>query len=48
MILEYMLSPATAQLLDWCRMSGREGGIFALYRMRYEEMMRKKEGLPPA
>jgi hypothetical protein len=33
MILEYMLSPATAQLLDWCEMSGREDGIFALYRM---------------
>ncbi len=38
---------STAQFLDWCKMSGREDGIFALYRMRYEEMMRKKEGLPP-
>jgi predicted phage terminase large subunit-like protein len=39
---------STAQMLDWFKMSGREDGIFALYRMRYEEMMRKKEGLPPA
>ena len=38
----------TAQLLDWCKMSGREDGIYTYYRMRYEEMMRKKQGLPSA
>jgi predicted phage terminase large subunit-like protein len=33
---------ATAQFLDWCKMSGREDGIYALYRMRYEELQKKQ------
>ena len=33
---------ATAQFLDWCKMSGREDGIYALYRMRYEERQKKQ------
>jgi predicted phage terminase large subunit-like protein len=37
---------STAQFLDWCKASGREDGIFALYRMRYEEMQRKKGASP--
>jgi predicted phage terminase large subunit-like protein len=34
---------ATAQFLDWCKISGREDGIYALYRMRYEELQKKQE-----
>jgi predicted phage terminase large subunit-like protein len=38
---------STAQFLDWFKVSGREDGMFALYRMRYEELQRKKQGTPP-
>jgi predicted phage terminase large subunit-like protein len=38
---------ATAQFLDWCKGAAHEDGIYALYRMRYEEM-RRREGAPPA
>jgi predicted phage terminase large subunit-like protein len=38
---------STAQFLDWFKMSGREDGIFGYYRMRYEEMMRRKQDAPP-
>ena len=37
---------ATAQFLDWCKMSSREDGIFALYRMRYEELQKKRDRAP--
>jgi hypothetical protein len=37
---------STAQLLDWCKTSAREDGIYAYYRMRFEER-RQKQGLPP-
>ena len=33
---------STAQFLDWCKMSGREDGIYALYRQRFEELRRKQ------
>ena len=33
---------ATAQFLDWLKLSGREDGIYALYRMRYEELQKKQ------
>jgi predicted phage terminase large subunit-like protein len=38
---------STAQLLDWFKMSSREDGIYAYYRMRFEEL-RRKQGLSPA
>ena len=38
---------STAQFLDWFKISGREDGIYAYYRMRFEEL-RRKQGLPPA
>jgi predicted phage terminase large subunit-like protein len=37
---------ATAQFLDWSKMSSREDGIFALYRMRYEELQKKRDRAP--
>jgi predicted phage terminase large subunit-like protein len=37
---------ATAQFLDWVKTSGREDGIYALYRMRFEEL-RRKQAAPP-
>jgi predicted phage terminase large subunit-like protein len=37
---------ATAQFLDWCKSAAREDGIYAYYRMRYEER-RRPEGDPP-
>ena len=37
---------ATAQFLDWCKSAAREDGIYAYYRMRYEER-RRREGAPP-
>jgi predicted phage terminase large subunit-like protein len=33
---------ATAQFLDWCKISGREDGIYALYRMRYEALQKQQ------
>jgi predicted phage terminase large subunit-like protein len=38
---------STAQFLDWFKMSGREDGIYAYYRERFEER-RRKQGMPPA
>ena len=37
---------STAQFLDWCKSAAREDGIYAYYRMRYEEQ-RRREGAPP-
>jgi hypothetical protein len=37
---------ATAQFLDWFKSAAREDGIYAYYRMRYEER-RRREGAPP-
>ena len=37
---------ATAQFLDWFKSATREDGIYAYYRMRYEER-RRREGAPP-
>jgi predicted phage terminase large subunit-like protein len=37
---------ATAQFLDWLKLSGREDGIYALYRQRFEEL-RRKQAAPP-
>jgi predicted phage terminase large subunit-like protein len=34
---------STAQFLDWFKMSSQEDGIFGLYRMRYEELQRKRQ-----
>jgi predicted phage terminase large subunit-like protein len=36
---------ATAQFLDWFKMSGREDGIYAYYRMRYEELQRRERSM---
>jgi predicted phage terminase large subunit-like protein len=38
---------ATAQFLEWFKAAGREDGVYALYRMRYEEK-RRREGAPPS
>ena len=35
---------ATAQMLDWFKMAGREDGIYALYRQRYEALKARQEG----
>jgi predicted phage terminase large subunit-like protein len=37
---------STAQFLDWFKVSAREDGIYAYYRMRYEEMRRKQAAAP--
>ena len=37
---------ATAQFLDWCKSAAHEDGIYAYYRMLYEER-RRREGAPP-
>jgi phage terminase large subunit-like protein len=37
---------STAQFLDWFKLSGREDGIYAYYRMLAEER-RKKAGAAP-
>jgi predicted phage terminase large subunit-like protein len=38
---------STAQFLDWCKMSGREDGIYLrLYRERYEELQAKRGASP--
>jgi hypothetical protein len=36
---------STAQFLDWCKSAACEDGIYAYYRMRYEER-RRREGAP--
>ena len=38
---------STAQFLDWFKLSSREDGIYAYYRMLAEER-RRKEGAAPA
>ena len=38
---------STAQFLDWCKSAAREDGIYAYYRMRYEER-RRRGAAPPA
>jgi phage terminase large subunit-like protein len=37
---------ATAQFLDWFKRAGREDGIYALYRMRFEEIRKKQAAAP--
>ena len=37
---------ATAQFLDWFKMSGREDGIYTYYRQRAEELRRKQGAAP--
>ena len=37
---------ATAQFLDWFKSAAPEDGIYACYRMRYEER-RRREAAPP-
>ena len=37
---------ATAQFLDWQKGTGREDGIYALYRQRFEELQRKQAAPP--
>ena len=37
---------STAQFLDWFKTSAREDGIYAYYRMRFEELRRKQGAAP--
>jgi predicted phage terminase large subunit-like protein len=37
---------ATAQFLDWVKMSGQEDGIYTYYRLRYEALQRKRGAAP--
>ena len=38
---------ATAQFLDWFKRAAREDGIYAYYRMLYEEKCRREGAAPP-